>query len=569
VPGKHWTPDRAARSAAVLVLFLAACAGPPQNLPGTWDIGLPAADEATYSRRVVLVADNQLHNLFADPVPLRRSAAADRLVPVAIRPTQLDFFGSELLEWALDRTSKTPAVHLGDGCNLACVGEFVRFVWHMRRARAGWVMAPGNHDGYFFGNEHADESGTAWQAACRHITPPLLKDRFVRLYVAALLLQRNVVPPSFRLELGLDPEPPPEPTWSELEGRLRGLGARLPPALSWRKTGSERGLLSAIAWRIDSERPWRSFVVQEIDLSEDFPARGLLLDTCQYRSAPSLIPLGFLGVNSGLNGEILEDQAEAAEGWTGREPGAAWALMGHHPYDALTSRGRRAVDGLRARAGGGVFVSAHTHAGSYRLHGSGEATWIELNVGSILDWPIERRSLQFARARGHLWVRAPREDLGPVVQEEFLSEGFPPDWEARPEEPDFFLRYAHLTTTSTRATEMVLRDGLLAAWRRMLEHVPTLPEAPPGDREPTKWPAGTGSDREVRARIERTMGEGVSIETKVGLLVELEEFDRTRTRDEAAARKYRLVQAWWASKYEALTGRRPAQDDWTVAFPER
>ena len=53
------------------------------------------------SQRVFLIADNQRHDVLGGDVELYRTGAADRIVPLAIRPPQLDYFGQEFLRLAL------------------------------------------------------------------------------------------------------------------------------------------------------------------------------------------------------------------------------------------------------------------------------------------------------------------------------------------------------------------------------------------------------------------------------------------------------------------------------------
>lgn len=95
-----------------IVVALAGCARSP-SLPSDW--GMPArdVDGELLSQPIVLLADNQLHHLYGEPVWIR-SGLTNRVVSVAIRPVQLDVWGPDLLSWLLDRyAKKRPAVHLG------------------------------------------------------------------------------------------------------------------------------------------------------------------------------------------------------------------------------------------------------------------------------------------------------------------------------------------------------------------------------------------------------------------------------------------------------------------------
>ena len=55
-----------------LILFQG-CSTPSNSLPAKWNISFGQPPGKDISTRVILIADNQLHNLYADPVPLMRS----------------------------------------------------------------------------------------------------------------------------------------------------------------------------------------------------------------------------------------------------------------------------------------------------------------------------------------------------------------------------------------------------------------------------------------------------------------------------------------------------------------
>lgn len=194
-----WTLCRPVVMGGLLIGCARISATPPPPLPGGYLLPAQQPPSQVVSRRIVLVADNQLHNLYGGPVPFLRSELANRLVQPAIRPVQLDFYGQDLLRWVVEEQGRfSPIVHIGDACDFACTGEFRKFREIMRQAKHGWVMAPGNHDGFFFGNEHRDATNDDWRQADQAV--------------------------------------------------------------------ADRAVLRAVSWRIDAEHPWRSFIVQEVDL---------------------------------------------------------------------------------------------------------------------------------------------------------------------------------------------------------------------------------------------------------------------------------------------------------------
>ena len=147
------------RNGFLLLLLVSATRCTSPSLPADWSIlvGQPTGTVLTDS--IVLVADNQLHNIYSDPVKLFRTAFTDKLISTSIRPALQDFYGQDVLHYVVsEEFEDRPIVHLGDACDFSCTGEFAKFFSIMKSADGEWVMAPGNHDGYFFGNEHRRRS---------------------------------------------------------------------------------------------------------------------------------------------------------------------------------------------------------------------------------------------------------------------------------------------------------------------------------------------------------------------------------------------------------------------------
>ncbi len=569
-----WTLCCLMMTAGMLIGCARISAAPPP-LPGGYLLPAQQPPSQVVSRRIVLVADNQLHNLYGGPVPFLRSELANRLVQPAIRPVQLDFYGQDLLRWVVeDQGQFSPIVHIGDACDFACTGEFRKFREIMWQAKHGWAMAPGNHDGFFFGNEHRDATNDDWRAACQHAGEPMTKDLFVRYYMASLVLQPGADYRALAHALGLSDAP--------LDGAdLDQVARRIPSRGDWRQATqapTERVFLRAVSWRIDAERPWRSFIVQEVDLTLDpaslpqpsaavgVSAKAILLDTTQYTAAPTLVPTPRT-VNAGLTGELLPDQLAIVQAWLQAAPETdrAWVLIGHHPFASLRQAARQALDDLRQRASVLLYVSAHTHAGQFIVHDSPGGNWLELNVGSVLDWWLEIRTLQWHRAGERWLLRSPRFTLHDWLQE---FEGVPMNeeaWEAKPGKADYYLGYEDLKDLNAHRTELRLKNTLLAAHHRLLRLNPTQTGTSPAAGF---WPAGCQSDEDVLAMIDRIVQDD-RLERKIGFLLELERFERERpVADPEMRRKFRLSQAIWASKYDSVRARKPLVDDWFILFPK-
>lgn len=174
----------------------AACEGPP-SLDGSWSIPPqepPRGEPASLD--VVIIADNQIHHLYGDPVWLR-SGFTNQFVSVAIRPVQLDFYAPAILRWTVENFGdRHPIIHLGDALNAGCIWEWKTFLAIMNQTGRGWVMAPGNHDSYYFGNGHFAPDD--WLRVCDTGDGEdgrMTKDRLVERYLRALATQGSVTLP--------------------------------------------------------------------------------------------------------------------------------------------------------------------------------------------------------------------------------------------------------------------------------------------------------------------------------------------------------------------------------------
>ncbi|MEE8584705.1 MAG: hypothetical protein V3T83_07630 [Acidobacteriota bacterium] len=152
-----------------------------------------------------------------------------------------------------------------------------------------------------------------------------------------------------------------------------------PPAArgSWRSQQPDQDFLVAVSWNMDKERPYRSHIVQLVNLSLPAPPEGeaplpvfaVIFDSSQYSSQPILLP----SFNAGVNGSILPDQIATVEAWLSEGPeNRLNFLMSHHPYSTLYKDARQAIDDFRRRYKVPLYNSAHTHRGEWMVNQSDE-----------------------------------------------------------------------------------------------------------------------------------------------------------------------------------------------------
>jgi len=584
-------------------LFGWACVSPPPV--SNWTPALEPFDREDpsfyKSRPTLLVADCQLFNIFTQP-QAQRNLSSKTMADSAIRPPQLNLFADEVLRWIVTEGTEDAEVilHLGDAIDLACEGELRAFVKTMTASGKPWLLAPGNHDCFYMGN-YDPPRREEWLSACYGAGEILSKDVFLRLYVASLLAQRGPGFDDLARSLGLA---------DVRDEDLAVLAEKIPLQHSWEAPTAAGALLDAIAWNIDTKRPWRSFLLQRADIGgrgpDGLPCWAILMDSCQYWERPIMLPNAWksypVALNAGLSGEMLADQLRIVREWVeelSRLQGFT-VLMSHHPLNRIAPRSRSSLKWLwrEHRFKVASYVSAHTHKGHFAYHPFGD-DWegLEINIGSTTDWPMEWRTLRYfgrpgtGGKRGDFYVETKRFALADVLENR--GGHFLPEWEIPVGAVDDYRAYARgAQSTGTLfdfyftyhmnppfmtpppleprkpsiETEHLVKSGCLRTYQRMVELFPTSPD------HNALWPDGCTKDEDVIARIDATLGDGVALDDKIRLLMQLKDFDESRasydpetgrdTSDELL--KFKVCQAVWASRFESTQGRRLIPSDQLV-----
>lgn len=310
--------------------------------PGPWDAAL------------FLVADNQFRALDGSP-SMGHSSLIDRLVPVAVRPVELDLLSGAMLDHfarVFNQAKGTAQfhdlrwAHLGDFSDLACRSEMNRIDGVVRSfgqaSLAGF--APGNHDSFFTGN-------FAWHPDW----------------------SRSVSCPGDALNGGPQRRGGPAGT----NARMKGLEAQSAVAIS--DPVADRFLASIVKLSVDGARA---------------PIYGLFLDTVDYDTSFWLGAAGAVGTISWQQVRWVVEQLHKLPA------SARVVILQHHPYESLAEVSRwlygKITDAVEELGGNRVLaiVSAHTH--------HSERRWVPLRnrsgryfmasefiVGSTTDPPPE------------------------------------------------------------------------------------------------------------------------------------------------------------------------------------
>jgi hypothetical protein len=533
----------------------------------------PGSADVTRSRPVMLIADNQFRYMGGSGL-FETTAFANSFFGAANRPMPVHLLSEEVFAWVLAQNGNRPIIHLGDACDISCRDEYLLFVHRMKEAGAPWVMAPGNHDGFFLGNSDQEWRFQVenWKGACAGGGAPMTKGDLVALYLASQfdLASGTAAGDSLAEAFGWDAADltaglEPDHLYST---RLLALAERIRSRRttgSWTHHAGAGAFLTGLSWSIDERSPQRSYVVQRVSL--DDPSlegtgasgfTGVLLDSAQYYRRPAFIPVNVAPPwqwNAGLRGELLPDQLRVVAGWMdeAEAQGDSVVLFVHHPFRGLTSKSRSAIEWLFLKRPVALMVSAHTHRGGTFLHQNDGFEWLEVNVASITDWPMEWRELSLSRyqreGRPYVGVHVPRH----LLLDELIARGWnlSDAWDDLEEGAERFLAYQNV-------------EG------RALDYTATI-----NDVFGSQWPQVAfvglftwmllGEDSVMSAIQERVLPniEGVQEEHEANMLVMLTEYRRLIQKFPTVGHRVEEWESIEASLLEAIdeaTRSRPGGD---------
>jgi len=341
------------------------------------------------SRPLLFVADNQFHNIYTD-ASVFGLRISDMVSRVAIRPAALNLYSADLFSYILQRNQSKTVIHLGDALNVGCKNEWEEFSNIMdNTVSTEWIMAPGNHDFYFYGITSGgwlhDIFRSTWADGCvghdANDTEDkrFSKNQFIEKYMGHLL-QKSIIssPQVTNKEIGLLQFDVEITTATNATG-------------FYRKVASHKYL---------NFRKHRSFITQFVNLSTDeqSPTIGVIIDTTNYHYEPTNIrgALGILSHNAGLHGYVDTHQLalirQSLEDFKTKNIALKVIFFGHHPLKSLNEEMQDYLFSLQNDQSLDFkgYISAHTHSGYTAEHKNEKGLKLqEYNIGSVTDWPIE------------------------------------------------------------------------------------------------------------------------------------------------------------------------------------
>lgn len=381
--------------------FLVAC-GPMVKRPMAVAPAVPSllvSATQAFAVQLVVVSDTHNSNPMSPHSTWSGSELSDDLVArVAIRPAQMDAWALKLLGWVLDNNAQRPMLlHLGDASNLGCRRELAQFLKLMKTARPGrWYMAPGNHDSLAYGNwagiggsasNHRDWAGDCSNAGREWSDPRLRglesKVQLIDDYVAAQGWEASMRDATTDFD---------RKAHNRCEELIASNGALPADALRVRACRNQAGEYS------DPNPPaYISYLLQQIPIPET-NVDVILVDTTQFIEFPRP------GHTGGQQGGVRNDQVAILKTWL-EDISAAHKLAilaGHFPIDMLDKQSKAYLQQVIETYPIIAYLSGHTHdPTNFRIHRYGshqtritpQVGFSEINVGSLLDWPMTYATL--------------------------------------------------------------------------------------------------------------------------------------------------------------------------------
>jgi len=361
---------------------------------------------------VMVVADNQFTNLLAYP-HLIRTKLIDKVISVSIRPPQLDLFSKDMFEYSIKNHAQGKyLIHLGDALNLGCKNEwktFTKVINSNADVHKGWVMAPGNHDFFFYGNGGGSRAfkktglKNLWEKVCqtdypvkkpqKYKTHLLSKDVFVEYYLEELEKQnlgfsRNKMKCYIRMAKKDRHEPKTE--------------LRVCLYESEDENAFVQKVYSVLPLSNDLRVSYKALLIQELNLAHNkkghAPIKAILMDSTDYPESP-LLPAFRLSSgrsfvtasqNAGQVGSFRETQLSVVKNWIEQDSNSTFLLMAHHPVDTFNKQSKEGLDKITNQFPNTVYVSAHTHGGHTKEYDH----FNELNLGSMTDFKPQYINLE-------------------------------------------------------------------------------------------------------------------------------------------------------------------------------
>jgi hypothetical protein len=235
-------------------------------------------------------------------------------------------------------------------------------------------------------------------------------------------------------------------------------------------------------------------------------------------------------------------------------------LFGHHNYENLSDDAKKTLERFHTNYGAIVYVSAHDHEGKWRALGKGGDTWPELNVGAMLDSPIELRHLSIRLTRDNrVAIVAPLFRLdsvfsGPVAPLDNSNPRCTQDhaiWEAQRGERGFYISYRDLGLYQPVLMQRTMLNTMLGSYRRYFDL------AQQGSNAPTLPVDGPAIDDAIASN---------DASRKISVLKQLVAASQQGAPSDEL-RAFAVCQAWWGAKYARLKRRLPNPTDTAVVLP--
>jgi 3',5'-cyclic AMP phosphodiesterase CpdA len=377
---------------------------------------------------VILISDTQENEFLAEPLKMQGEGADRVVTEVAKRTVQQDLFIKDVFLTILKKHEDKPIIHLGDFLNISCKTEFEQVEKVLKQAKSPWVLAIGNHDGYFMGNYSKKAEGkntvlNLWKSACDHgrkyDNPEknrFDKDELIEAYLNLLADEQQLPKLKEKIMKNKQKEKPKGKPF-ELDNKELDHPFYYKIACYIMGKGTDR----------IGDNFFGSYLLQQVILPKSTnsklssPVHLIILDTSQYDK-----PFSFMALKpAGKKGQILENQIVNYAGgnkfkkdhrykeysqWNilmkwiddNHKKGIKTLLAGHHPIKEMQNDFLKKLVKLRKEDKIlNLYLSGHTHSGGF--YQSVDKNFYELNIGSLNDFPIHYRNLSIIKKSPELF----------------------------------------------------------------------------------------------------------------------------------------------------------------------
>jgi predicted phosphodiesterase len=432
------------------------------------------------SSEIILVSDTQEHESTGTATFEESQFVDKNIANVTIRTAQANIGVLPLLTKILDKNKSI--IHLGDYLDVSCLDEFDRFEKVMSKNQ-NLVALIGNHDGYYVGNYLSKDDMEHWSGRCDagreyNITKENInrlyennnsKNRLlneykkfldnnlsnktsnIRVYNKATVIERYLAKKLNNNGIIFDNNDTFHNSHSynkiynstKIPGNISG-NFKYIRTINYTDVNTTNFLYKIYAKvnqcdiksDLNNCNPQRSFLLQQVRVEKNEKNNNnkkinmILIDTSVYNQACAYKGPFYAMCNSdciaGKKGEVSEEQIIKIDEWIkeNNENNITTIFAGHHPLHQVKQLNNYFKSIANQYKKPIFYISGHTHQGYWEQ----KDNVTELNIGSLIDFPIQYRTLQLADIDGDLKIYSKLHELDKLNISSLTNKNCKQEW---------------------------------------------------------------------------------------------------------------------------------------------